>query len=102
MARETHYTCDRCGKTDNDLGRIGLKTVAVGIKEIAFAYYDTNSNDLFDANRREAEWCAECLVKVGIYPKSAIPNTVQIDPPPTLENLIREIIQEEIQNPRDV
>lgn len=83
--KTTTYTCDRCKIFDNT-NTIDLITV-----KITLFNYDTEV--------RSIEWCRKCLVETGLlkgnnlhlYPEAKI-----VIPPPTIEDLIKEIIHQEV------
>jgi hypothetical protein len=82
------YKCDRCGTEDTN-NIIGLDTIYVG----AGQYFS-------DARNRAhgVEWCKKCRIETGIIERvKSHPDIKSVDPEPTLEELIREIIREEIQ-----
>lgn len=82
--------CDRCGATaEND--KNFLKQVAVGV----------NWGYGFQAAGRklEADWCRECLIKTGLHrPQNEADEKIAPPAPPTLEDLIRDIVREELAN----
>lgn len=82
----TTYICDNC-KTQDTTNKIDLITVKIV---------------LFDHSSpvRQSQWCRRCLASYGLVgiqedPKNPV---IKIEPSPTLEDLIREIIREEIQS----
>lgn len=92
--KTTTYKCDRCGRentvdyhtTERELD---LETISVGTGKY---HYDKS-------HRGGQEWCKKCRIEVGIdSPEKAMPEAVPLDPLPTLEDMIREIVREEIQN----
>lgn len=98
MKNEIHE-CDHCHKkADNPETRkeLGLIRITVGT-DITYSSYSGNT---VHPKLREwqAEWCRECQKKFGV--------TLQWDPEkrppeakaPTLEEVVREICREEIQN----
>jgi hypothetical protein len=87
--RTTTYKCDRCERTSTVEREIDLKRVEVGVGH----YYSDYSR------RGYKEWCRTCRIETGIeQPDVKLPEINPIDPLPTLEDLIREIVREEIQN----
>jgi hypothetical protein len=78
----TTYKCDRCGAEDttND---IALTTIRV-------QYGQYKKED-----KRTAEWCLNCRIETGLTnPKNG--DVKPIDPPLTLEDLVREIVRSEM------
>jgi len=95
MSRITNYKCDKCGAEDTDNRGVDLKFVGIGIKNDNYSSYLERSFNLQDAQRRGMEMCKKCRLELGIEP-TATPET---DPPetyPSLEDMIREIVREEI------
>ena len=87
--RTVIFKCDRCGATAED-DKNFLKRVAVGV----------NWGYGFQAADRklEAEWCRECLIKAGLHsPQNEADEKIAPPVPPTLEDLIRDIVREEIE-----
>jgi hypothetical protein len=87
--KKTILTCDRCKKEVD-----GLNQVAAGIRKENYSTYGGRATTINSPYM--AEWCQVCCEIVGLY---------NYDPPPTpeqtqitLEELIREIIREEIDN----
>jgi hypothetical protein len=86
MSKETTYTCDRCKKSSTVYIDLNLETVSIVFRRW------TSYSPL-----HTAEWCLACRNEVGII---ALPQK-EGDPvviPATLEELVREIIKEEIDN----
>jgi hypothetical protein len=97
MSRVTTYRCDRCGLESQDSNVLNLKTVAIGTKTERYSSYGPGYN-LSDHQLREKEMCQKCREELGIYdPK---PTKAEDLPKafPSLEEIIREIIREEISN----
>jgi len=88
--RTVTLKCDRCGATaEND--KNFLKHVAVGV----------NWGYGFQAADRklEAEWCRECLIKAGLHsPQNEADEKIAPLVPPTLEDLVRDIVRDEMAN----
>lgn len=84
MGMKTTYTCDRCGKTqdnDNQMWSVGLvyRHGNSGVR------YETNPNVY-----KEALWCRPCMVHLGpLAETDPVPKGVPQIPPPTLEDLVR-------------
>jgi len=86
--RTTTFKCDRCGAESTGDDTIGLEKVVVG----SGRFYDYSQ-------RGESEWCKKCRIETGVEkPDKNTPEIAPIDPLPTLEEMIREIVREEIQN----
>lgn len=79
----TTWTCDRCAKTDTKADN--HSHVSIGCRSALSPYGKPNI-------AREALWCEDCVKALKVY----IPNKPAPDalPPPTLEDLIREIAAE--------
>lgn len=87
--RTVIFKCDRCGATAQD-DKHFLRHVAVGV----------NWGYGFQAADRklEAEWCRECLIKTGLHsPQNEADEKIAPPVPPTLEDLVRDIVREEIE-----
>ena len=99
MSKITTYKCDKCGKENTDPNELKLTTIGVGTKSIIYtSNYRESEFDLYDPLRREMEICPDCLSNLGfIRREKTDPKKVEI-PYPTLEDVVREIIREEIQN----
>lgn len=82
--------CDRCGATaENDT--TFLKHVAVGVNW----RYGFQAAD----RKLEAEWCHECLIKTGLRrPQNEAEEKIAPPAPPTLEDIVRDIVRDEIAN----
>ncbi len=86
MSTTTTYTCDRCKKSSVGKNEIGLQGIGV-----VWGHHRTT-----DYAERGAEWCRACRILFGVeYPTNQPAAPVQ-DPPPTLEDLIHEIVQQKI------
>lgn len=96
MSSITTYKCDRCGGTSTDREELKLSQIGIGVKrDVGSFYYSPGSYMLQDTQHREAEWCEKCLLEVGVM--SPRPKEEASTPSfPTLEDLLREIIREEI------
>lgn len=94
MAQKTIYTCDRCGASKDDdpefVARISL--------------LDSPRRDNWGgyiATRVSADWCRDCHIAVGtLQPftgRKDFNDGMEPAPLPTLEDIIRGIIREEIE-----
>ena len=91
MATETTYTCDRCSeKRTGHEARNFLEDVAVFIGR---RYTSAPHPD------RMVQWCRPCLIQMGLRnPAEHLKEDALVpDPAPTLEEILREIVREEIQ-----
>jgi hypothetical protein len=89
MSHTTTWMCDRCKESSNDRKALALETIG-----IRWNQYQSASQSLI----HQAEWCVKCRVEMGVVGPSHDPNAQPIAPPPTLEDVIRELIKEEIDN----
>ena len=83
--KQITYTCDRC-KASDQCNKIDL----IPVKIVLFSH---------DSTVKQAEWCRKCLASydlVGIREDITNP-VVKIVPPPTLEDIVKEIIREELE-----
>ena len=89
----TTYTCDKCShsQTERDKPR---QLWDIGI------ILDTTPRPPYSHRSplHKAQWCRECLIGLGIMVPSKTDKTKAPPSPPTIEEMIREIIQEEIGN----
>ena len=86
----TVYECDRCGKKDED-NQMQLWTV-----RISYQAQGSGWNNWSDY--RNVDWCRECAVKAGFVGSDKERKEVQApEPKPTIEELIREIVQHEME-----
>ena len=91
MSTSTTYTCDRCGQSQTD-ARDFLHTVLLFVSDAGSSYF----SDLKAADR-EAQWCRNCCVALGIARTTAEQRAAGIakpDPPPTLEQILTGWISE--------
>jgi hypothetical protein len=87
--KTTTYKCDRCGAESTGDDTIGLQRVAVGVGQYFSDY----------SSRGSEEWCVKCRIEMGLEPtRKTHPEAVPVDPCPTLEEMVRAIVREEIQN----
>jgi hypothetical protein len=87
--RTTTFKCDRCGAESVGDDTIDLLRVAVGVGQYFSDY----------SQRDSSEWCRKCRIETGIeQPNKNTPEIIPIDPLPTLEEMVRAIVREEIQN----
>ena len=95
MSRTITYRCDKCGSESTEAKNLDLKLVAVGIKEDQYSSFSGQTFTLQDGEKRQKEMCQACRRALGIdyveKPKTANPPSY-----PTLEDMIREIVREEI------
>ncbi len=92
MSQVTTYKCDVCGK---ETTREDLETVGIGIKKPGS--YSYPSLNYYDAQQREKDMCKECRKTFGIDSVEKKPNVPE-PTYPTLEDMIREIVHQEIGN----
>lgn len=87
--RKTILTCDRCKKEVETLFE-----VAAGIKRDQYSTY--GGRGITINSPFYGEWCQKCCTEVGFNDYRQPPRTKE-EIQPTLEALIREIIQEELE-----
>ena len=87
------YICDRC-KAEQDTGTQMWKIML----RIQHEASTPNQFDLW-AQSSDPLWCRKCVDEMQLigFPKAKLPN-VEYPPDVTLEDKIRAIVQEEIQN----
>ena len=85
--RITILTCDRCKKEAENLIEVGA-----GERHHQYSYGRPGGYDFYQLF---AEWCLNCCIEMGIA-KPTKDSPKPIEPQPTLEDFIREIIREEV------
>lgn len=107
MASITTYICDRCGaqgtQNKNDQKEGYLQLWQVGISFIIPAQQNPHS---YRPLAKEVEWCRECAEKFDLLSKKKnehdnLQKTMNEKTPyipATVEDILREIVQEEIEN----
>jgi hypothetical protein len=99
MKREI-VVCDRCGKdaeSEADKKALDLHSVILGTKLRYASSYERNVVPTYAEHASwEKEWCIECRKKTGL---AVVMEAKRNDPAtqvPTLEEMIREIVRQEI------
>lgn len=85
---KTTKTCDRCPASGDE--QFELFRVTVGIK------HNGTMNYLQDTAKRGQDWCRVCCIEMGVFPPLQRVDATPIVPEPTLEEMIKLIIREEI------
>jgi len=92
MSEETIWTCDRCKRTwrssrvKNPLQRIVISSG-----------YNHNYSPVH--KYWQGDWCQECLVETGVRKPEPLPEATPSEPTRlSLEEIVREIVQEEMDN----
>ena len=83
--KKVTYTCDRCHATDqtNSIDLLPIQVQVFSFKSIV----------------KTAEWCRNCLNITGLLSDTnPVLEVEKIVPPPSIEDIIREIIREERRN----
>ncbi len=84
--KTTTYKCDKCGEEAS-----GTNTIGLDIVEVRWGQYETHVT--------QGEWCKKCRIEMGcIYDGDKKP-VAEDESPPTLEDLVREIVRDEIPEP---
>lgn len=86
--KKTILTCDRCKKEVE-------KLIEVGAGERSYNRH-YGGGDTYELYQLAAEWCLDCCIKMHIANPCEKSGAQPIQPPPTLEDMIREIIREEL------
>ena len=91
MATVVTHTCDLCSATwiKGEKGK-QLWRMTVGITDQASAGGD------YLHQRKGADWCRDCAVKHGFLPQIKT-DPPRIEPEPTIQDLVRAIVQEELE-----
>jgi len=89
--KTTTYTCDRCTKTSEAVNF--TKKVIVGIQSCG---YIGMAVDIYEGARTDlkVDWCDDCCTAVGI--SIPLPEQKVASPPPTIDELITEIIEQAV------
>lgn len=85
MSVQTTYTCDRCGAKQETHSQFWIVSVRVTPFNRDPSQFDTGPS---------AHWCRSCCEVFGILPHTK--ERMVITPAPTLEDMVREIVREEI------
>lgn len=99
MATITKYTCDRdgCGHVQETSDQ--MWTVLVAYASVDTHYSNINSERF--TRSKEQMWCRNCMAKVGLLGFMRVSDEEKVQtPPPTLEDLVRELAREEIEQAR--
>ena len=95
----TTYTCDKCGHAQNKNDQMWDIGVVIGHHASIYGR-DRTPASIYGRDRTPNPvqlWCRDCIEELGLLPpgggaKDAPPLP---DPPPTLEDMIREIVRQE-------
>ena len=91
MTIVTTYTCDKCGHSQEDAkSPRQMWSLEVAVKRMENKTYSAPF-----VNKGGITWCRECVIATGVVEPAKDEETPTS--PLTLEDLIREIIQEEIE-----
>lgn len=90
MTIVTTYTCDKCGNMQED-DPLGMWQLEIKVGERTKSNYTSRMQPV-----KVGLWCRSCVVKIGLLPPTK-DDPPAPTPPPTFEDMIREIIQEEIE-----
>lgn len=93
MTTEIILTCDRCNRRVLDPSK--LWAVAVVVVDYR-RFVPGSSAGAHSHSEHRKEWCDDCVREIGILPKPKVKNE-EPEPPLSLEDLVREIAQEEIE-----
>lgn len=93
----TTITCDRCKKS----ATTKEEKDALSVLEVAVGVYDTHryggeSSFTIRDKTHHAEWCKECHEALGLFFHR--PENPQHAELPTLEQIIRDIVSDEVRN----
>jgi len=87
----TTYTCDKCSHAQEKSEQ--MWDIGILVREPNSTKYTSS----YSQNPKSMQlWCRACVVKLGLLP-SKKDDPPKPDPIPTFEEMIREIIQEEIE-----
>ncbi len=88
MSTRTIYKCDRCGVETEDPQQFWL----VGFMVTTDRWISTSNTNALQMKR---EWCRACVEEFEILPRVVTKPPQPPEQPKTIEDLIREIVQEE-------
>lgn len=99
--KTTIYACDRCDwKQDRDRKFDGpyrwMRTVSILMED---GHHDIGYGSRLDGSDmiKSVFWCDVCCAAVGLARHRPVPKADE-PPPPTIEDMLREIIREEMGN----
>lgn len=87
------YKCDRCGKEDKKPEEIDLLNLTFG-KSMYQTFGGKSIYGILPELR--VDWCADCRKKLNLLIPYGPADRLPDQKPPTMEELLREIIREEI------
>lgn len=90
MSVQTTYTCDRCGAKQDTHQQFWNVAVRVWSFDSLPTSYDMGPKN---------QWCRSCCEMFGILPHTK--ERTVITPEPTIEDLIREIVRQEVADGTD-
>lgn len=94
MAIETKYICDKCGHTQPE--RDQMWEVAITVRHLNF--HNTAVAAIGKTgDKHKRLWCRKCVQKAHLLCADAGEKVKVSLKPPTLEDIVREIVQEEIE-----
>lgn len=94
MSTKVTYSCDRCGHSQE--GTNGMYNLQPGQRQIWAVAIRLGTNGIHDLM---ADWCRPCCIEMGILKPAASgadAPTVAPETKPTLEDVVREIVRQEI------
>jgi hypothetical protein len=83
----TTYTCDKCGHAQTNAEQMWTVGVVVSHKHYVFSDSEV---------RNRALWCRACVEKLHLLPQASAKPADIPQIAPTLEEMIREIVREEV------
>lgn len=88
--KQITYICDRCKMQDTD-----NKIELISVKIVLSSHNDSG----FHSTVKQADWCRKCLASYGFVgiTEDTEPPVIKIVPPQTLEDIVKEIIREELE-----
>lgn len=95
MTIVTTYTCDKCNHSQVDPKEPRqMWVIGITIKERTLGYSPSFSSS---TPRKSADWCRKCVQSLGLLPQEKTKSPTPA-PTPTFEDMIRELIQEEMED----
>ena len=85
------YECDRCGNMIDDHEQAWNLAITIACEPRVPDHYPT-----WVSKERRAQWCRPCMEHYDLVGMSTGSDAKRSDPPPTIEELVREIVREEL------
>jgi hypothetical protein len=97
MKREI-LVCDRCkteAESKEEKAKLRLGTVALGF-DLSYGGFGSGGNVYAAHQTWSRQWCQECRKELGILENQIKKPEPDASPPPTLEEMVREMVKDEM------